>query len=64
MDSVFDNLLSFKDASIKWEIDDSTLRKAVANGKLVDGIDAKKFGKQWIVTVEAMKKLYGEPPKK
>ena len=54
--SPFDGLLSFSDAATKWNIDDSTLRKYVLNGKLIDNIDVKKFGKQWVVREEAMKK--------
>lgn len=64
MPNVFDNLLSFKEASQLWNLDDSTLRKAVANGKLVDGQDVKKFGKQWIITIEAMERIYGKQPNK
>ena len=64
MSNVFDDLLSFKEASQLWNLDDSTLRKAVANGKLVDGQDVKKFGKQWIITVEAMERIYGKKPNK
>lgn len=60
MSNIFDNLLSFKEASQLWNLDDSTLRKAVASGKLVDGKDVKKFGKQWIITIEAMERNYGK----
>ena len=28
-------------------------------GKLVNGIDVCKFGKQWVVSIEAMKREYG-----
>ena len=64
MSNIFDNLLSFKEASQLWNLDDSTLRKAVSNGKLVDGQDVKKFGKQWIITIEAMERIYGKQPNK
>lgn len=57
--SVFSELLSFKDAARIWGIDDSTLRKAAANGRLVDGEDIKKYGKQWIVTRAAMTRVFG-----
>lgn len=43
----FDNgLLSFMEATDFWGLNEGTLRKAVTYGKLVDGIDVKKFGKQ------------------
>lgn len=63
MSNIFDKLLSFKEASQLWGLDDSTLRKAVANGKLIDGQDVKKFGKQWVVTIEAMERTYGKLPR-
>lgn len=57
----FDNLMSFGDATELWNLSESTLRKAVAYGKLVDGVDVCKFGKQWIVAIDAMRREYGEP---
>ena len=57
----FDNLISFADASELWGLSESTLRKAVSYGKIVPGIDARKYGKQWIVTREAMEREYGAP---
>lgn len=57
----FDGLMSFADASELWNLSESTLRKAVSYGKIVPGVDARKYGKQWIVSREAMKREYGEP---
>ena len=57
----FDSLIAFSDATDIWGLNESTLRKAVAYKKLVEGIDVKKFGKQWVVTKEAMKREYGDP---
>lgn len=57
----FDNLMSFADASELWGLSESTLRKAVSYGKIVSGIDARKYGKQWIVTKDAMQREYGDP---
>lgn len=59
--TAFDHLISFADATALWGLSESTLRKAVSYGKLKDGIDVKKFGKQWIVTRDAMQREYGEP---
>ena len=33
----------------------------ITYGKLVNGVDVCKFGKQWVVSMEAMKHEYGEP---
>ena len=55
----FDGLMAFGDASSLWGLHESTLRKAVAYGKLVNGVDVCKFGKQWVVSVQAMQREYG-----
>lgn len=62
--SPFDGLISFQEAADLYGKNDSTLRRAVMDGRLVEGVDCKKFGKQWIVTLEAMRRLYGEPTQK
>lgn len=59
----FDGFLSFTDASDLWRLNESTLRKAVSYGKLKTGIDCMKYGKQWIITKEAMVREYGEAKK-
>lgn len=55
----FDGLMSFGDATELWGLSESTLRKAIAYGKLTNGIDVCKFGKQWVVSVDAMNREYG-----
>ena len=57
----FDDLLSFGDATFLWGLNESTLRKAIAYGKLIEGVDVCKFGKQWVVSKKAMIREYGEP---
>lgn len=57
----FDGLLSFGDATALWGLSESTLRKAVSYGKFVNGVDVQKFGKQWVVTEQAMRREYGAP---
>ncbi len=57
----FDNLMSFGDATQLWGLNESTLRKAIAYGKLLNGVDVCKFGKQWIISMDAMRREYGEP---
>lgn len=56
----FDGLMAFSDATELWNLNESTLRKAIAYGKLINGVDVCKFGKQWVVSVDAMKREYGE----
>ena len=59
VETPFDGLMSFGDATELWGLNDSTLRKAITYGKLVKGVDVCKFGKQWVISAEAMKREYG-----
>ncbi|WP_165172660.1 helix-turn-helix domain-containing protein [Adlercreutzia sp. ZJ242] len=61
VETPFDGLMSFADASELWGLSESTLRKAVASGKIMSGVDARKYGKQWVVTRDAMQREYGQP---
>ena len=56
----FDGLMAFSDATELWGLNESTLRKAISYGKLVSGVDVCKFGKQWVVSIDAMKREYGQ----
>lgn len=55
------NLLSFGIATSQWGLSESTLRKAISYGKLIPGRDCCKYGKQWVITREAMLREYGQP---
>ena len=57
----FDGLMACSDATRAWGLNESTLRKAIARGKLRNGIDVCKFGKQWVVSADAMSREYGTP---
>ena len=57
----FGGLIAMSDATLLWGLHESTLRKAIAYGKLVNGIDACKYGKQWVISAEAMKRECGQP---
>ncbi len=59
VETPFDGLIAFSDATELWGLNESTLRKAISYGKLINGVDACKFGKQWVVSIEAMKREYG-----
>ena len=61
VETPFDGLMAFSDATLLWGLNESTLRKAIAYGKLVNGVDVCKFGKQWVVSMTAMRREYGEP---
>lgn len=59
VDTPFDGLMAFSDATELWGLNESTLRKAITYGKLGNGVDVCKFGKQWVVSVDAMEREYG-----
>lgn len=59
VETPFDGLMAFSDATELWGLNESTLRKAISYGKLINGVDVCKFGKQWVVSVEAMNREYG-----
>lgn len=61
VETPFDGLLSAADAAALWHLNESTLRKALSYGKLQSGVDALKFGKQWVVSRDAMIREYGQP---
>ena len=46
IDTPFDGLMAFSDATFLWNLNESTLRKAIAYGMFVYGGDVCKFGKQ------------------
>lgn len=60
IDTPFDGLMAFSDATALWGLNESTLRKAISYGKLINGVDVCKFGKQWVVSVNAMQREYGK----
>lgn len=61
--SVLKEVFTFKEASEKWGLGESTLRSTVKTDRLTEGIDYKKSGKVWIITKEAMIREYGNPKK-
>jgi len=60
-DSPFDGLMSLRDATDMWGLNESTLRRAIIYGKFLLGIDVCKFGKQWVISYDSMIREYGEP---
>jgi hypothetical protein len=56
----FEGLYTFAEVGLIYGFDASNLRKQVANDKLVDGKDIKKFGKTWLITEQSMIKHFGK----
>ena len=59
VDTEFDGLMACSDATAMWGLHESTLRKAIAYGRLRSGVDVCKFGKQWVVSRDAMIREFG-----
>lgn len=59
-DPKFDGLISLKDASIMFCKSESALKQGISRGKFKEGIDCKKYGKQWVFKLEALEREYGE----
>lgn len=57
----FDGLMSLAEATELWGLSESALRKAIHYGKLVEDVDVRKYGKQWVVSTAAMVREYGSP---
>lgn len=50
------------EATKMWGLSDSTIRRALHDGRF-EKDECKKVGRDWQITINAMKRLYGEPKK-
>ena len=57
----FAGLMAYSASTQLWGLNESTLRKAITYGKLVNGVDVCKYGKQWVISSDAMVREYGQP---
>lgn len=57
------DIMTFKEASQRWGISDSTLRMLVRTNKLKEGVDYRKSGNTWLITRSAVVNIYGEETK-
>lgn len=55
-----DEIMTFSEASEIWGLGESTLRSTIRTDKLKEGADYRKSGKVWLITKEAMVRVYGE----
>ncbi|MBY6804393.1 DNA-binding protein [Clostridium botulinum] len=62
-ENIWDKLLSLKEAAEKYNRDTSTLKRAISNGTLVEGIDCKKFGRDWVILISSLDRVYIEERK-
>lgn len=59
-DKSINKIMTFAEAAEKWDLSDSTLRKLVKRDMLKENVDYRKSGKVWLITEDAMNKIYGE----
>ena len=57
-ENIWDELLSLKEAAELYNRDASTLKRAISSGRLVEGIDCKKFGRDWVILKSSMERIY------
>ena len=55
-----EQVLTFSEATKRWGLGHSTLREAAKHSRFLPG-EIRKSGGTWLVTEEAMRRLYGEP---
>lgn len=54
-------VFTFKEATTLWGLGESTLRSVVRQDNLIEGTHYRKSGSNWLITEDAMLKLYGKP---
>lgn len=54
----FSNFISLSDASKKYNKAESTLKQNIKNGKFVEGVDCRIFGKSWVFNIDALEREY------
>jgi hypothetical protein len=63
MEDCLKNVMTFPEACKRWNLGESTLRKAALSGRFNEN-EVRKSEKTWLVTHAGMKRLYGEEPEK
>ncbi len=58
--NIWNKLISLKEAAEVYNRDTSTLKRAISNGTLVEGVDCKKFGRDWVILKSALDRVYVE----
>ena len=63
MENCLQRVMTFPEACKRWNLGESTLRKAALSGRFLES-EARKSEKTWLVTYAGMERLYGKEPKK
>ena len=62
-EKIWEKLMSLKEASEIYNRDTSTIKRAISNKTLVEGVDCKKFGRDWVILKSALDRVYVEERK-
>ena len=62
MENCLQHVMTFPEACKRWNLGESTLRKAAMDGRFLEN-EVRKSGKSWLVTLSGMERLYGKEPK-
>lgn len=54
-----ENVMTFKEATERWKLGESTLRSTIRTDKLIENVDYWKSGSTWLIKEDAMIKVYG-----
>lgn len=57
-ENIWDELLSLKEAAEQYDRDESTIKRAISKGTLIEGVDCKKFGRDWAILKSSMDRVY------
>lgn len=63
MMKLIEKVMTFPEACKRWNLGESTLRKAARSGRFLEN-EARKSEKTWLVTRAGMERLYGKEPEK
>lgn len=55
----FENLITLEEAAEKWDINPMDIMEKIANEEFIKDIDIKRFNKQWILSNNAMTRVFG-----
>lgn len=54
----WNKLIDMTQAEERYSRDKSTIKRAISSGKIKEGIDCKKFGRDWVFLKENLDKIY------
>lgn len=54
---IFDDLVTPQEAAEILGLAERTIRQAIETGKLIDGVDCKKYNRQWLIYKPSLSKM-------